>query len=90
MPIYDYKCRGCGHEFEELARISDPPATRCPACGVDGGVFRLISGAFSNVERSGREYFKEVIAPEARRIAERIKGGDENALADVLGEEKMR
>jgi hypothetical protein len=49
----------------------------------------LISGTFGNVERSGREYFKEVIEPEAKRIAERIKQGDEDARADVLGEGKM-
>jgi hypothetical protein len=53
-------------------------------------VYRLISGTFGNVERSGREYFKEVIEPEAKRIAERIKNGDENAAADILGEDKMR
>ncbi len=31
MPIYDFRCRGCGHEFEALVRPQDPP-TICPAC----------------------------------------------------------
>jgi putative FmdB family regulatory protein len=89
MPIYDYKCQECGHEFEEFARISDPPITQCPVCGRPDSVCRLISGTFGNIERNGREYFKEVIEPEAKRIAERIKQGDEDAMADVLGEGKM-
>jgi putative FmdB family regulatory protein len=30
MPLYEYTCRGCGHEFEALVRDSNTPA--CPSC----------------------------------------------------------
>ena len=30
MPIFEYECRACGHEFEQLVRSGDVPA--CPAC----------------------------------------------------------
>jgi putative FmdB family regulatory protein len=30
MPIFEYSCRGCGHEFEILVRPGDIPG--CPAC----------------------------------------------------------
>lgn len=30
MPLYEYRCRGCGHQFEALVRTGDAPA--CPAC----------------------------------------------------------
>lgn len=30
MPIYEYACRACGHEFETLVRSSDVPA--CASC----------------------------------------------------------
>ena len=30
MPIYEYKCRNCGNEFEALVRKSDTPS--CPSC----------------------------------------------------------
>lgn len=30
MPIFDYRCRTCGHEFEAIVRAS-LPAT-CPSC----------------------------------------------------------
>ena len=32
MPIYEYQCRSCGHEFEVLQKISDPKLTDCPEC----------------------------------------------------------
>ena len=30
MPIYEYACAECGHEFEKLVRKDTTPA--CPAC----------------------------------------------------------
>ncbi|MCB1685868.1 MAG: zinc ribbon domain-containing protein [Pseudomonadales bacterium] len=32
MPIYEYRCGDCGHEFETIQKISEEPLTRCPAC----------------------------------------------------------
>ena len=31
MPIYEYRCQQCEHEFETLVRKGDTPA--CAACG---------------------------------------------------------
>jgi putative FmdB family regulatory protein len=42
MPTYDYKCRSCGHVFEEFHMMSDPAPETCPECG--GPVERLIGG----------------------------------------------
>ena len=30
MPIYEYRCTGCGHEFEMLVLAGTVPA--CPSC----------------------------------------------------------
>lgn len=30
MPIYEYKCRKCGHQFEKIVKISDTPD--CESC----------------------------------------------------------
>ena len=30
MPLYDYACKGCGHEFEALVRAGTTP--ECPEC----------------------------------------------------------
>ena len=40
MPIYEYRCRDCGHPFEALVRSSDEPA--CPACS-SHDIERLLS-----------------------------------------------
>jgi putative FmdB family regulatory protein len=51
VPLYDFKCRACGHEFEGLVLPArTPPA--CPACkGQD--LERLVSSfAVNSEERS--------------------------------------
>lgn len=32
MPIYEYACGKCGHEFEVEQRITEDPIKTCPAC----------------------------------------------------------
>jgi putative FmdB family regulatory protein len=41
MPIYEYKCRGCGHQFEYLV-LPASPAPECPSCR-DRDLEKLIS-----------------------------------------------
>lgn len=43
MPIYEYVCSSCEHEFEELQRFSDPPVNTCPSCKRRGKVQRKLS-----------------------------------------------
>lgn len=31
MPLFEYQCRDCGHQFEWLSRADETP--ECPACG---------------------------------------------------------
>tara|TARA_B100001564_G_scaffold132477_1_gene110988 strand:+ start:516 stop:686 length:171 start_codon:yes stop_codon:yes gene_type:complete len=32
MPIYEYQCEGCGHQFDIIQKISDDKLTLCPKC----------------------------------------------------------
>jgi putative FmdB family regulatory protein len=32
MPIYEYKCRQCGNQFEKRQSVSDEPLTTCEKC----------------------------------------------------------
>ena len=32
MPIYEYKCDECNHQFEKIQKFSDKPLDQCPEC----------------------------------------------------------
>jgi putative FmdB family regulatory protein len=32
MPIYEYQCQECNHEFEAMQKFSDPVLKECPEC----------------------------------------------------------
>jgi putative FmdB family regulatory protein len=42
VPLYEYKCAGCEHEFESLVSAGQADQATCPACGT-GDVRRLLS-----------------------------------------------
>ena len=33
MPIYEYRCDHCGHEFSRQQRFDEEPVGKCPNCG---------------------------------------------------------
>jgi putative FmdB family regulatory protein len=33
MPLREYQCDACGHRFEVIQKMSDPPLDTCPKCG---------------------------------------------------------
>lgn len=33
MPIYEYRCLKCGHQFEKLQNITDDAVSHCEKCG---------------------------------------------------------
>lgn len=52
MPIYEYKCDGCGHELEAIQKMADAPLADCPACG-SAQLKRLISAAGFQLKGTG-------------------------------------
>jgi putative FmdB family regulatory protein len=52
MPIYDFHCRACGHEFEALVRPQDQEATACPSCKSTDLERLLSSFAVSTAEKT--------------------------------------
>lgn len=52
MPIYEYQCKSCGHEFEAIQKISDDPLKECPACG-DLELNKLVSAAGFRLKGGG-------------------------------------
>ncbi|HZQ91585.1 MAG TPA: zinc ribbon domain-containing protein [Terriglobales bacterium] len=51
MPIYEYKCKKCGHVFERIQKFSDPPSRKCPECG--GAVEQVLSAPAVQFKGSG-------------------------------------
>jgi putative FmdB family regulatory protein len=51
MPIYEYRCLDCSHEFELMQKFSDPPAKQCPTC--QGTVQKLISRSAFHLKGNG-------------------------------------
>lgn len=83
MPIYEYKCTKCGIITEEFQHMDDEPLVKCQACS--GKLVLLLSLSSINVVYEAKEQLEREIKPEAKRIAEKIKSGDENAAADFFG-----
>ncbi len=59
MPLYEYRCKSCDHQFEIQQSFSDDPLTVCPECGGDlRKVFNPVgisfkgSGFYKNDSRS--------------------------------------
>ena len=75
MPIYEYRCAGCGYEMDKLQKISDPSLTDCPACGrpaleklVSAAGFRLKGGGWYETDFK-RGDKKNVAMPDSRSKA---------------------
>src|ERR1700759_4694726 len=52
MPIYEYGCAACGHQFEEWQKITDKPVKVCPKCKAKK-VERLISAPSFHLKGGG-------------------------------------
>lgn len=51
MPLYEYKCEGCGETFEVIQKFADEPLTVHEKCG--GPVHRLLSAPAFQFKGSG-------------------------------------
>jgi putative FmdB family regulatory protein len=69
MPLYEYRCENCGHQFEKIQRFSDDPITVCPSCG-SGPVVKLLSSPPIQFKGSGW-----YITDYARKGGDTVKSG---------------
>lgn len=85
MPIYEYQCQKCQHQFETIRKISDPPLLTCPTCGTDSlkklvskAAFRLKGGGWYETDfKSGSK--KNVIADEKTSGGEKTSGDEKKS-----------
>ena len=52
MPIYEYKCSNCGHQFEKIQKFSDDQLKKCPNCDKNA-LNKLISSPSFRLKGSG-------------------------------------
>ena len=70
MPLYEYRCKACGHQFEKIQSFSAPEEKVCPVCG--GEVEKLLSAPAVQFKGSGwyvTDYARGGAAVEAVWIA---------------------
>ena len=51
MPLREYQCDACGHRFEIIQKMSDPPIGTCPTCG--SAVHKLQSAPAFHLKGTG-------------------------------------
>tara|TARA_B100000795_G_scaffold267958_1_gene253870 strand:+ start:2686 stop:2979 length:294 start_codon:yes stop_codon:yes gene_type:complete len=52
MPIYDYKCSECDHQFEVIQKFSDEPLKKCPECNLNT-VSKMVSAPSFRLKGAG-------------------------------------
>ncbi len=52
MPIYEYRCEGCGHELEVIQKMSEAVLRDCPECG-EPRLKKLVSAAGFKLKGTG-------------------------------------
>jgi putative FmdB family regulatory protein len=78
MPIYEYRCEACGHEFEQLQKISDEPLKDCPECG-EPALKKLISAAGFRLKGSG--WYETDFKKGAKKNLHETGGGKDKSTA---------
>jgi putative FmdB family regulatory protein len=73
MPLYEYECLECRHQFEALVRTGDVPA--CPACkSVE--LARLVSGFAVNSDQTRK-------SARAAGVKHQAKDRRDKVMADI-------
>ena len=69
MPLYEYRCKKCGHAFEQIQKFSDPLVADCLQCKAKGTVEQLMSRSSVRFKGSGwyaTDYAKKPMSAPAK------------------------
>lgn len=80
MPLYEYKCDGCGETFEVIQKFADEPLTVHEKCG--GPVHRLLSAPAFQFKGSGwyvTDYAKGNSAGAAKHEGAKAESSDKGS-----------
>jgi putative FmdB family regulatory protein len=79
MPIYEYGCPECGHQFEITQKISEAPLKKCPECGKET-LEKLISATAFHLKGGG--WYKDLYS------SKKDSGRSDNKVGDRLEKAK--
>jgi putative FmdB family regulatory protein len=80
MPTYEYACGACGHQWDEVQRITEPPLELCPKC-TKSAAHRLISGGTHFILKGGGWYSDLYSSPKPAASQKEDSGKKEEATA---------
>lgn len=90
MPTYEYRCKACGHEFEEFQSITAPVLKKCPSCakaklerliGTGSAVMFKGGGFYETDYRS--ESYKKAAKAEADAAKPKSESSDSSGKSDT-------
>lgn len=98
MPLYDYECNDCGHEFEEFQTISERHNMHCPKCSGSCDLtfkpqprYVPFNGYFDEglgVHITGRDHRRRVMRDLCCDFRDHPRPGDKSARRDRMHEAK--
>ena len=74
MPLYEYHCDACEHQFEALQKMSDEPLVHCPACD-EASLRKLVSTTGFRLKGDGW-YETDFKSGKKRNLADNGAGAD--------------
>jgi putative FmdB family regulatory protein len=84
VPLYEYRCKNCGHQFEKIQSFSAPEEKECPVC--HGPVERLISAPAVQFKGSG--WYATDYASKSPKSDATKASGDGHKPAESAGADK--
>lgn len=84
MPVYEYECTKCGHNFEIIQKFNDAPLTMCSSCG--GSLKKLISNTSFVLKGTGW-YVTDYASPERKKAMESEKEIKKESASDTKTQE---
>ncbi len=91
MPTYEYKCKACGHLFEQYQSITAPLLKKCPSCGKSklerlfgiGAAVVFKGGGFYQTDYRSESYTKAAVAD--KKAASESTSGASSSTASTSG-----
>ncbi|SDD97963.1 FmdB family zinc ribbon protein [Glycomyces harbinensis] len=53
MPVYEYRCKECGYEFDKHQSFSEARLTDCPSCAAKGALRKVFGNVGVTFKGSG-------------------------------------